>query len=323
MGVEDKITTDTEKGGDEVFSDHDLEYRPPRRNRSRIIIGSLVILVLAVCVVAFPVAYKRSRDETPSRSSAQSEEALETYNGGDSGAKQKTNDKPKAENGTPKNEKQQGKGEQESNNRPQGKKQTKSPREDSNDEPEKENGGKPKRTKPPKAPNSSGGGTQTGTEQNVTNTTAPGGNTQTVAENSYISSDGAFKVNLSLFGDGITRGYSGPTEIKDDLSNAARFLLNNVLNRNIGVFGYESVGFGQRNPYMGWFGPMFGGGMPIPSAAAPMENAAAPAPPAASGAAPAKQSVGNDVSDFGSNNQEKGVEEGDMIVSDGTHGKCS
>jgi len=46
----------------------------------------------------------------------------------------------------------------------------------------------------------------------------------------YVSSNSsAFEVKLALFNEKITRGYSSPQEVKEDLNNAACFLLNNVV----------------------------------------------------------------------------------------------
>lgn len=132
--------------------------------------------------------------------------------------------------------------------------------------------------------------------------TSTGGSITTIETSStvYTSTDGPFNVSLGLFNEGITRGYDSEAELKDDLANAAYFLLNQAVKRNAGVKGYESVGFGF--------------GQQILTIGAPTDEAAQ-----SDGAV--NKGVGNNLNDFGTNNQESGVEEGDLIVSDGTLGK--
>lgn len=121
----------------------------------------------------------------------------------------------------------------------------------------------------------------------------PGDDDETSDQKVYVSAeDSPFNVTLSLFTADIARGYQDPVEIEDDLENVARFLLNSVLSSNTGgdekssenfrqpVFADE--GMAEDTSFMG-----DGGGL------------------------------GDDFSDYGSNNQEEDVEEGDLIVSDG------
>lgn len=122
----------------------------------------------------------------------------------------------------------------------------------------------------------------------------------------FVSSNSPFEVKLPMFNEEIKEGYNNTEELKEDLRNAAKFLLNNVLNRNTGKEGYGSVGFGQRNPNIGVM-PVF---EDAPMAGAPPEAAR-----------DESKAVGDDFDDYGSNNQEEGVEEGDMIVSNGENGK--
>lgn len=124
----------------------------------------------------------------------------------------------------------------------------------------------------------------------------------------YVSSTNPFKVKLSMFDQDIARGYTNSSELEEDLGNVARFLLNNVLNRNLGKSGYGHVGIGQRNP-----------NMPFPTFGEEDMDFAAGAPEMV--ADESKNAVGDEFDDYGTNNQEEGVEEGDVIVSDGENGK--
>jgi hypothetical protein len=125
----------------------------------------------------------------------------------------------------------------------------------------------------------------------------------------YVASSSPFKVQLAMISEDITRGYKDSADIEEDLGNVARFLLNNVLHRNTGKQGYEHVGMGRRNPnvFMTWEDVAVAA--PVPAAADVAESA------------PQQDKVADDFDDYGSNNQEEGVEEGDMIVSDGENGK--
>jgi hypothetical protein len=116
--------------------------------------------------------------------------------------------------------------------------------------------------------------------------------------------DGPFDTNLAAFSQDVTRGYSSLQDLELDLQSAAYFLLNQVTKRNTGVYGYGNVGFGRGFPES----------MPV-NDAAPVDGAAqtpTSAPP-----------VGNNLDDYGTNNQEKNIEEGDLVVSDGTYGTFS
>jgi hypothetical protein len=122
------------------------------------------------------------------------------------------------------------------------------------------------------------------------------GDSTPVLSSSFLSIEGPFKVNLTLLNENITQGYDpeDPTLFRADVTNAARFFLNGVLKRNSGVFGYDEVGRGPSTP--------------IFAEASPGDADTSP--------------VGDNLNDFGTNNQEAGVEEGDVIVSDGNLGMC-
>ena len=124
----------------------------------------------------------------------------------------------------------------------------------------------------------------------------------------FVTSASPFKVQLSLVDETITHGYSqdNQTELEEDLRNVARFLLNNVVNRNTGKRGFENAGMGQRNPNIGF-----------PTMDNEFDFAESPGMDM-----PARQPVSEDLDDYGTNNQEDDVEEGDTIVSDGNRGKA-
>jgi hypothetical protein len=118
----------------------------------------------------------------------------------------------------------------------------------------------------------------------------------------YTSNGGPFNVTLGLFSKEIVGGYSDSESLENDLSNAAMFLLNGLIKRNTGQMGSDS-----------------GTDMPVESEGGPKEEFAEGAPVAADGGAGDDTAVG-DLNDFGQNNQEDDVEEGDMMVSNGAVG---
>lgn len=127
-----------------------------------------------------------------------------------------------------------------------------------------------------------------------TNNTAGSNNTVTTGEeNVYNSTRGPLEASIPLFGSNIARGYSNRTELEESLTGVGNFLANNVINRNLQVPGYEHTAL-----------PMVvdtvTDGGPLP--AAPGEFA----------------SETEGATSFETNNQEKGVDEGDRVKSDGT-----
>ena len=133
----------------------------------------------------------------------------------------------------------------------------------------------------------------------------------------FVSDESSpFQVRLAMFDKDIAGGYKGnTTQLQEDLQNVAKFLLNNVIYRNTGKVGYEGVGVGQPNPNSFLYrDPVF---MAPEAEGTDADFAEAPAAPPA--AESSSGSVGDDVDDFGTNNQEEGVEEGDMLVSDGDY----
>jgi hypothetical protein len=118
--------------------------------------------------------------------------------------------------------------------------------------------------------------------------------------------EGPFSATVELLTEDVLRGYETEEELEEALANAARFLLNIVVQRNAngyddGVTYYDGPDFEvlegdvERSPEE------------APSAEAVMGDATT-------------GEVGDDVNDYGTNNQEDGVEEGDLIVSDGMNG---
>jgi hypothetical protein len=110
---------------------------------------------------------------------------------------------------------------------------------------------------------------------------------------------GAFKGSLPLFGTGITKGYNGNlTRFKRDVRMSTRLYLNGILRQNI------------ENYYGG------NGELMRPVGAKPTSMESVSKDTTASGSS-------GGVSDFGTNNQETSVDEGDLIKSDGTNGKSN
>jgi DNA excision repair protein ERCC-4 len=105
--------------------------------------------------------------------------------------------------------------------------------------------------------------------------------------------------NLRLFTEDVLSGYKDSDELKSDVAHAAWFLVEQVVQRNNRVDGYGSIGTGQRPSD----GNLESGG---PEPASPVTSDSGQGSNHGSG------------SDFGTNNQEA-LEEGDMVVSDGTY----
>ena len=110
-----------------------------------------------------------------------------------------------------------------------------------------------------------------------------------------------FNVSMSYFSENILSGYSNNSELSNDIEKAALFMLNQAVEQNIANRIYLQVGGSTTKPNQ-------------PSAA---DNALT----GTSEIGSASKAVGSDVNDYGTNNQENQVEEGDVIVSDGVHGK--
>jgi hypothetical protein len=124
---------------------------------------------------------------------------------------------------------------------------------------------------------------------------------------SFLVVDGPFKVNLTLFNeDLVTNPYTDPVLLKQDLKDIAKFFLNGVFYRNTNRKGFENVGWGSSN-FGGYGGYRGYAGILDPAAEAPLDDA--------------KPAVGDTVNDFGTNNQETNIQQGDVVVSDGERGK--
>jgi hypothetical protein len=137
----------------------------------------------------------------------------------------------------------------------------------------------------------------------------------TGASKEFVSSNSTFQVRLALFNADIANGYANEEELKEDLRNAARFLLNNVIQRNIGITdGNGNFGY----PIYPAEGDTTVSGNST-SASRPQASCSDSTDDTSQVASGGKAE--GDGSDFGTNNQEKGVEEGDAIVSDGVNGK--
>lgn len=79
----------------------------------------------------------------------------------------------------------------------------------------------------------------------------PGPVNVTVNGAEFVSFEGTFNATLRLFDERVLLGYNSPEEFQNDLGDAARFLLNGVVLRNIGEPGYENAGFGGERGVVG------------------------------------------------------------------------
>lgn len=141
----------------------------------------------------------------------------------------------------------------------------------------------------------------------------------------FVDIMGIFNIRFRLFGkDIVGQEKTSPASLEEDLANVARFMLNNVVKRNTNVKGFENAGVGRRNPNSNIGRPVVGGGVYLDTPT--LANAVAGAASGAGGyaqAAPAEASrpeVGDTIDDFGTNNQEDNIEEGDVLVSNGDRG---
>mmetsp|Transcript_11406 Transcript_11406/g.21784 ORF Transcript_11406/g.21784 Transcript_11406/m.21784 type:complete len:915 (+) Transcript_11406:67-2811(+) len=116
-----------------------------------------------------------------------------------------------------------------------------------------------------------------------------------------ITTFSVFNPHIANFNEGILKGYESDDALAEGLGDALRALLDRVVARNIGTPGYENVAGG----------PMFA----FTDGDAIFETTdTGAAPPAMDAASPDRSPVGDKVNDFGTNNQEQGVEEGDTVV---------
>lgn len=134
----------------------------------------------------------------------------------------------------------------------------------------------------------------------------------------FSLSTSPFETNLCYVSENMTNGFASKDEIANEIGNAAYFLLNQVVKRNTGVPGYQWVG------HQGSHGPMdmMMSGREYTSKIE-TDASMGGADQSGSQSAPNDNGVGNDVTDYGTNNQEEEVEEGDVVVSDGDLGKCT
>jgi hypothetical protein len=120
---------------------------------------------------------------------------------------------------------------------------------------------------------------------------------------------------LPLYSEAILKGYDTLESFEEDLTLAAQHLVNNVVGRASGDTRYAGGGWGSRGS-----GPrIFEGDVASaedassPEAGAPSANRAA--------SSDTQDDFGEDVDDYGTNNQEDGIEEGDIIVASEQAGK--
>ena len=125
---------------------------------------------------------------------------------------------------------------------------------------------------------------------------------------------GPFPSSLPLFGPEITDTYDNKEDVAHDLEQAAWFLVNQVIKRNTRVPGYESVAMGR--PFFSVGCPNCGGDLVT---GAPVADASPGMPESGKGSS--ITGVSDSLTDYGTNNQETDVEEGDVVVSDGDYGR--
>lgn len=126
-------------------------------------------------------------------------------------------------------------------------------------------------------------------------------------ESNVVEIKGPFSATLSLYNENIVQGYQSVDEFKEDLGNVTAFFLNNVIFRNTGVKGFENIGVGRSF----LVSPEIVDDLDSPELSDP-EPVAAPGV-----SADGDQGRDSDVDDYGTNNQEANVEQGDAAVSDG------
>lgn len=127
------------------------------------------------------------------------------------------------------------------------------------------------------------------TQFNETNTTSPPTSTS----------------GLPGFGIDVVRGYASPDELQTDIQFAGEFVMTQVVKRNLQYSGYEGVGYGRGNPNA------------FQRDANTISAPEMDAMPEKSTTTGGGSDVAQDLTDYGTNNQEDNVEEGDMVVSDG------
>jgi hypothetical protein len=130
-----------------------------------------------------------------------------------------------------------------------------------------------------------------------------GNNEEETSSNNSTVFVSSTKNTLEFFNANITQGYDSKEELGLDIDSAGSFLLNQVIKRNLQVPGYEGVGVGRANPHVN----VDGTGGTIETTTDESSNS--------------MRGGTSDVTDYGTNNQEGGVEEGDLVASDGTLGK--
>jgi hypothetical protein len=118
----------------------------------------------------------------------------------------------------------------------------------------------------------------------------------------------AFNVSLNNFDSAVLLGYETEEEFSADLGDALRLLIDRVLARNLGYHGYEMVGVGLPSESFAFADVA----VPCPGLSPDLDQGSGN--PEEGSGNPERGSVGDDQNDYGTNNQEDGVEEGDVVV---------
>jgi hypothetical protein len=144
--------------------------------------------------------------------------------------------------------------------------------------------------------------TSADTSKNVTVSADTSKNVTVDYKREVVIMEGPINATLEVLGNDTVHGYKNDEDFQNDLGQAANLFVGNTILTNV-------ENFGTTNGVAGG-GTASSGATPESDSGAATFNSAAASP----------QKVSDGTNDFGTNNQEKGVEEGDMIVSDGVNG---
>jgi hypothetical protein len=144
----------------------------------------------------------------------------------------------------------------------------------------------------------------------------PNNNTNDTEMTGVYKSFGPFEVEIPLYSPDVLTVYADEEEAQAGFRQFAFFFLDNVVNRNLGVPGFQNVGFGNNNFMQDGVQDM-NRGPEAPQAGAPVDGDASFAEETAGSAGRFPDEVGDEVDDFGTNNQEENVDQADVAKSDG------
>ncbi|KAI2494497.1 hypothetical protein MHU86_20029 [Fragilaria crotonensis] len=128
---------------------------------------------------------------------------------------------------------------------------------------------------------------------------------ETTARVKFQSSGRAFNVTMDLLSPDVLEGYDNEDDLKADLAEAVKFFINGFIEDQIQYGRYTYI----------YEGPMMDVGAVAEGDEATADNAASAGPPGAGGRGESAAGA----TDFETNNQVDGVDEADMVKSDGTY----